>query len=311
MSDKTAIMICGHGSRDVEAIQEFDLLAQHFRQRLPDYDIESGFLEFARPVIRDGLTKLKERGATRILALPAMLFAAGHVKNDLPWEINSYASENPELEVKYGRELAVDLKLLRAASQRIEEAEAAAATKVERSETLLMVVGRGTNDPDANSNVSKVARMLWEGMGFGWAEVSYSGVTTPLVDAGLDRAVKLGFKRIIVFPYFLFTGILVKRIYDWTDAAAAKYPGVEFLKAAYLRDHPLVIDAFVERLQELMDGNPAMNCQLCKYREQVLGHEDEVGAVQTGHHHHVVGIGTDDDHGHSHAHNPYGKKHSH
>ena len=321
MSDKTAIMICGHGSRDVEAIQEFDLLAQHFRQRLPDYDIESGFLEFARPVIRDGLTKLKERGATRILALPAMLFAAGHVKNDLPWEINSYAAENPELEVKYGRELAVDLKLLRAASQRIEEAEAAAETKVDRSETLLMVVGRGTNDPDANSNVSKVARMLWEGMGFGWAEVSYSGVTTPLVDAGLERAVKLGFKRIIVFPYFLFTGILVKRIYDWTDAAAAKYPGIEFLKAAYLRDHPLVIDAFVDRLTELMDGNPAMNCQLCKYREQVLGHEDEVGAVQTGHHHHVVGIGTDDDHGHahghshdhghSHAHNPYGKKHSH
>ena len=298
MSDKTAIMICGHGSRDVEAIQEFDLLAQHFRQRLPDYDIESGFLEFARPVIRDGLTKLKERGATRILALPAMLFAAGHVKNDLPWEINSYASENPELEVKYGRELAVDLKLLRAASQRIEEAEAAAETKVDRSETLLMVVGRGTNDPDANSNVSKVARMLWEGMGFGWTEVSYSGVTTPLVDAGLERAVKLGFKRIIVFPYFLFTGILVKRIYDWTDEAAAKYPGIEFLKAAYLRDHPLVIDAFVERLTELMDGNPAMNCQLCKYREQVLGHEDEVGAVQTGHHHHVVGIGTDDDHGH-------------
>ena len=32
-----------------------------------------------------------------------------------------------------------------------------------------MVVGRGTSDPDANSNISKVARMLWEGMGFGWA----------------------------------------------------------------------------------------------------------------------------------------------
>lgn len=332
MNEKTAVMICGHGSRDVEAIQEFDLLAKHFRERLPQYDIESGFLEFARPVIRDGLTKLRERGASRILAVPAMLFAAGHVKNDLPWEVNSFASENPDVQVKYGRELAVDLKLLRAAAQRIEEAEAAAETKTARAETLLMVVGRGTNDPDANSNISKVARMLWEGMGFGWAEVSYSGVTTPLVDAGLERAVKLGFKRIIVFPYFLFTGILVKRIYDWTDEAAAKYPGVEFLKAQYLKDHPLVIDAFVERLGEMIDGDPAMNCQLCKYREQVLGHENEVGAVQTGHHHHVVGIGTDDDHGHhhhghshdhdhdhdhgdahahGHGHNPYSKKHAH
>ena len=64
-----------------------------------------------------------------------------------------------------------------------------------RNQTLLMVVGRGTNDPDANSNVSKVARMLWEGMDFGWAEASYSGVTVPLVDAGLSRAARLGFRR--------------------------------------------------------------------------------------------------------------------
>jgi len=312
MSDKkTAIMICGHGSRDAAAVREFNLLAEHFRQRLPQYDIESGFLEFARPVIRDGLEKLKERGAERILAVPAMLFAAGHVKNDLPWEINSFATENPQLEVVFGRDLAIDPKLLRVAAERIEEAENAAATKVDRKDTLLMVVGRGTNDPDANSNISKVARMLWEGMGFGWAEVSYSGVAFPLVDAGLDRAVKLGYKRVIVFPYFLFTGILVDRIYQWTDEAAAKYPGVEFLKAPYLRDHALVIDTFVDRLTEMLGGSPAMNCQLCKYREQVLGREHEVGAVQTGHHHHVVGIGTDDDHHHGHHHHDHGHHHGH
>jgi len=318
MSKKTAVMICGHGSRDVEAIQEFDLLALHLRQRLPQYDVESGFLEFARPVLREGFDKLTERGAERILALPAMLFAAGHVKNDLPSEVNAFAADHPELEVNYGRELAVDLKLLRVASERIAAAEQASTRKISRAETLLMVVGRGTNDPDANSNISKVARMLWEGMGFGWAEASYSGVASPLVDAGLDHAAKLGYKRIIVFPYFLFTGILVKRIYDWTDEAAAKYPDVEFLKAAYLRDHPLVIDAFVERLNELVEGNPAMNCQLCKYREQAIGYERDVGAVQEGHHHHVRGIGTDGDHDHGHGHghghdhpHPHGHGHDH
>jgi sirohydrochlorin cobaltochelatase len=310
MSKKTAVMICGHGSRDVEAIQEFDLLALHLRQRLPQYDVESGFLEFARPVLREGFDKLTERGAERILALPAMLFAAGHVKNDLPSEVNAFAADHPELEVNYGRELAVDLKLLRVASERIAAAEQASTHKFARAETLLMVVGRGTNDPDANSNISKVARMLWEGMGFGWAEVSYSGVAAPLVNVGLDHAVKLGYKRIIVFPYFLFTGILVKRIYEWTDEAAVKYPDVEFLKAGYLRDHPLVIDAFVERLSEIVDGNPAMNCQLCKYREQAIGYERDIGAVQEGHHHHVRGIGTDGDHGHDHGHE-HGHDHHH
>jgi len=53
---------------------------------------------------------------------------------------------------------------------------------------------------------------------------------------------------------------------------------------------------------EILDGSPAMNCSLCKYREQVVGYETSVGAVQAGHHHHVRGIGTDADHGHDHGH---------
>ena len=87
-----------------------------------------------------------------------------------------------------------------------------------RADTLLAVIGRGTSDPDANGNVAKVARMLWEGMGFGWAETGYSGVAEPRVDAALERASRLGFRRIVVFPYFLFTGVLVERIYEQTDA---------------------------------------------------------------------------------------------
>jgi sirohydrochlorin cobaltochelatase len=302
MTDHPAIMICGHGSRDVEAIKEFNTLAVNLRQRLPENDVESGFLEFAKPVIEDGLNALKERGAKRIVCLPAMLFAAGHVKNDLPSEVNAFAAKNPDIEVSFGRDLAVEAKLLKVAAARIEEAEKKSPHQTARKETLLMVVGRGTNDSDANSNISKVARMLWEGMGFGWAEVSFSGVAYPLVDAGLEKAVRLGFKRIIVFPYFMFTGVLVKRIYAWADEAAKANSDVEILKAPYLNDHPLLIDCFIERIEEVFEGSNTMNCQLCKYREQIIGREDELGAPQVGHHHHVRGIGTDEDHNHGHHH---------
>ncbi|MQX36790.1 sirohydrochlorin chelatase [Roseospira navarrensis] len=304
-------MICGHGSRDVGAVEEFNRLAVHLRARLPQYAVESGFLEFARPIIREGLDALKAAGVNRVFAVPGMLFAAGHVKNDLPWEVNSFAAEHPDITVQFGRELGIDPKLLKAAQARIEEAEAAAPTPVDRKDTLLMVVGRGTNDSDANSNISKVARMLWEGMGFGWAEVCYSGVTSPLVGPGLAHAARLGYRRIIVFPYFLFTGILVRRIYDGVDEAAAAHPEIEFLKAPYLNDHPMVIESFVERVSDILAGETAMNCQLCKYREQVIGFEDSVGAVQAGHHHHVRGAGTDGDHGHHHHHHHHDHGHDH
>ena len=299
------IMVCGHGSRDAGAMVEFELVAAGLRQRLPDYPIETGYLEFARPVIREGLAALVGQGVRQILALPGMLFAASHVKNDLPWEINTFMAENPAVEIRFGRDLGIDAKLLGAARDRIAEAEAKAPGFVDRKDTLLVVIGRGTNDSDANSNIAKIARMLWEGMGFGWAEIGFSGVAFPRVDQALERAAMLGFKRIIVFPYFLFTGILVNRIYGQTREVAARHPEIEFLEAPYLRDHPLVLDAFVERLREIEDGLAVMNCQLCKYRTQIVGYESEVGAAQAGHHHHAVGANHQHGHdGHSHGPRP-------
>jgi len=292
---ETAVLICGHGSRDPEAIAEFELLAAALRRRLPDFDFATSYLEFARPTIRDGLAALAARGARQILAIPGMLFAASHVKNDLPWEMNSFLADNPGIDVRLGRDLSIDPKLLRAAADRI---AAAADRKISRAETLLVVVGRGTNDPDANSNISRLARMLWEGMGFGWAEVAFSGVAHPRVDMALTSAARLGFRRIIVFPYFLFTGILVKRIYEQTEIVARLCPEIEFVKALYLRDHPEVLDAFSDRVGEVRDGQPAMNCQLCKYRTQIIGYESDTGAPQAAHHHHVRGIGADLDHPH-------------
>ena len=320
MSDKIGVMVCGHGSRDIEAIGEFEAVARGIRERLPQYQVESGFLEFAQPIIRDGLDKLHAHKVREILAVPGMLFAAGHAKNDIPAVLATYEAQNPAIPIHYGRELGIDGKLLAAAGARLREAleaagEAAAEDTVPIAETLLVVVGRGASDSDANSNVAKVMRMLWEGFGFGWGMVAYSGVTFPLVAPALEHAAKLGYRRVIVFPYFLFTGVLVKRIYDHTDQIAAAHPQIEFLKAPYLNDHPLVLDAFAERVEEILKGENKMNCKLCKYRDQILGFEAEVGLAQESHHHHVEGIGTgtgDHDHEHEHSHDhSHGHDHGH
>jgi sirohydrochlorin cobaltochelatase len=286
----TGVMLCGHGSRNKRAVDEFAVLADALRARLPGVPVEYGYLEFANPVIHQGLDRLRDSGVERILAVPGMLFAAGHAKNDIPSVLNTYAAK-AGVDLTYGRELGVDLKMLRAAGDRIEAALAAAPSDVPRHETLLVVVGRGASDPDANSNVAKVMRLLWEGMGFGWGEVAYSGVTFPLVAPALQHAARLGYRRVVVFPYFLFTGVLVKRIYDAVDEAAMLHPEIEFLKAPYLNDHPLVVDTFVDRIREMLVGQNLMNCAMCKYREQVLGFEAEVGLKQESHHHHVEGIG--------------------
>lgn len=316
MPERIGVMVCGHGSRDEAAVAEFAVLAEHLGRRLP-WPVEYGYLEFAQPVLRDGLDRLRAQGVDHVLAVPGMLFAAGHAKNDIPSVLNTYTAEHG-LRIDYGRELGIDAKMLRAAAERIEQAIVESRGEVARHETLLVVVGRGASDPDANSNVAKVTRMLWEGFGFGWAETAYSGVTFPLVEPALEHAVRLGYRRIIVFPYFLFTGILVDRIYEACDRVAARHPDIQFIKAPYLNDHVAVIDTFAERIEQILIGDTAMNCALCKYRTQILGFESEVGLAQKSHHHHVEGVGTghthdhhhhDHDHDHDHAHPPHSHHH--
>jgi len=291
------VLVCGHGSRNRLAVEEFASLAAQLRQSMAPIPVEHGYLEFARPILRDGLEALRQQGVRHVLAIPAMLFAAGHAKNDIPSVLNTYAAETG-LRIDYGRELGVDRRMIQAAGARIaaclrqadQQDRAAGRSPVPLEETLLVVVGRGSSDPDANSNVAKVTRMLVEGFGFGWGETLYSGVTFPLVEPGLRQAVKLGHRRIVVFPYFLFSGVLVSRIVQHSQKVAADHPDRQVLHASYLGDHPEVLATFRERVDDVLRGDTAMNCSLCKYRAQVLGFEQEVGAPQHSHHHHVEGL---------------------
>ncbi len=283
------LLICGHGSRNRFAVNEFAELVNSIKARLPGIPVEHGYLEFARPILRDGLDSLRNRSVERVLAVPAMLFAAAHAKNDIPSVLNTYSAETG-LQIDYGRELGVDRLMISAAGCRLREALERSSSDIPIDQTLLAVVGRGSSDPDANANVCKVTRMLTEAFGFGWGETIYSGVTFPLVEPGLRHLVRLGYRRILVFPYFLFSGVLVSRIRKHTEKVANDHPNVDFVPVGYLGNHPFVVDTFLDRIDEAFRGDASMNCSLCKYRDQVLGFEAEVGLAQTSHHHHVEGL---------------------
>ncbi len=284
----SGILVCGHGSRNRMAVDEFAQFVESIRSRLPGIAVEHGYLEFARPILRDGLDKLRQKSVKKVLAVPAMLFAATHIKNDIPAVLNKYSIEN-QIKIEFGRELGVDRLMISAAGTRIQEV-LDETQSIPLAETMLVVVGRGSSDPDANSNISKITRMLVEAFGFGWGETVFSGVTFPLVEPGLRYLSRLGFKRIIVFPYFLFSGVLVSRIKTQTKKVAKDFPDIQFLNASYLGNHPLVVETFLSRIEEAFNEEALMNCALCKYRDKLLGFENEVGLVQESHHHHVEGL---------------------
>ena len=224
------IVIAGHGSRDPEGVREFERLVQLTRKRARGRRVNHGFLEFARPTIDEAIRANIAAGAQHVAVVPGVLLAATHAKNDIPSEVLALRREFPQIKVHYGAALQLHPLVLKLIREKIIDAEAQSPQLLKRSETCLAVVGRGTTDPDANSEVSKLARVLEEGLGFGASFVCYSGTAKPLVADGLKLAVRLGFSRIVVVPYFLFTGILVKRIYSAVAALAVRHPEIEFLK---------------------------------------------------------------------------------
>ncbi|MEH6824408.1 MAG: sirohydrochlorin chelatase [Motiliproteus sp.] len=305
-------MVCGHGSRDKDAEREFGLVAAGLKKRFPGTPIEYGFLEFSAPNIHMGLHELVRQGVDEIYAVPGMLFAATHAKNDIPSVLTTFEEQHPDIKVSYGSELGLHDAMIEAFQTRIYESLGLDPEQPPETlyDTLLVVVGRGTSDTGANAEAAKLTRLVSENMGFGWADTVYSGVTYPSVGIGLEKLLKLGFKRVVVAPYFLFTGRLIKRIYGYVDRVAGQNPDVEFIKTPYLNEHPKVIDAFEIRLREIMEGTDAPSTLMSSFKQRLAAGEVDV------HHHHAEFTESDadqqpaDSHSHDHSHD-HGHPHDH
>ena len=281
-----SVVLAGHGSRDSDGVREFEEMVVLLREHLGERPLHHGYLEFNQPTISDAVRNSIAAGAKKVVVVPALLFAATHAKNDMPSELAELRKEFPDVELNYGAAMDLHPLLLKLARERIIEAESASALSAQtrRADTCLVVVGRGTSDPDANSEISKLCRMLEEGMGFGTSFVCYSGTAKPLVADGLKAAAKLGHKRIVVLPFLLFNGVLVKRIKEAAEDLARRHPEVEVLTTHYMGVHPYLAQVFAERAHEGSEGRATMDCSLCKYRVQIVGFERQLGEVQKSAH---------------------------
>lgn len=249
--DDYAVCLIGHGTRDPEGIDEFLNFSAKLKEREPERIIEHGFLEFAQPTIDEAVFNCVQRGAKNIVVLPGLLIMANHAKKDIPGKVLEMRRKYPSLNIQHGRPLDFHPKILKVCSERIKVAENNSTSETARADTLLMTVGRGSSDLDANSKIVKTSQMLSESMGFGGVDTSFIGASQPLFPEALKRSTQMGFKRIIIFPYLLFTGMLVKKIFSITNDIQKMHPEIELLKTQYLNYDELIIDVFRERAREV------------------------------------------------------------
>ncbi|WP_433124182.1 uroporphyrinogen-III C-methyltransferase [Micromonospora sp. CA-240977] len=305
----TGLVIVGHGTRSAAGVDQFAALVERVRRRGDVGDVEGGFIELSRPPLTDAVGALVARGHRALVALPLVLTAAGHGKGDIPAAMAREQERHPGLTYRYGRPLGPHPLLHEALEQRIDAALAApdradaAPAGADRAGTWVALIGRGSTDPDANAEVAKVARLLWEGRGYAGVEPGFVSLAQPSVPAVLERLRRLGARRIVVAPYFLFAGVLPDRIVAQSAEFAAAHSDLDVRVAEVIGDCDALADLVLERHAEALGGDIRMNCDTCAYRVLLPGFADKVGRPQrphdhpddpVGHHHHH--------HGHDHHH---------
>jgi sirohydrochlorin cobaltochelatase len=276
-----ALLVVGHGSRDPRGATEFHELIALIRARNPTLSVEGGFIELSRPPISECVNRLIESGSREISAVPLMLLGAGHAKDDIPATLVREKRVHPEVTFRYGRALGIRPELLELMDERI----SAAVLEDEKSETAVLLVGRGTSDPDANSDLAKIARLFYEGRPYPLVETAFVSLAPPSVAGALERCRRLGARHVVVFSYFLFTGVLEERIRDQSEEFAKENPSIEVRHAGYFGPDARVADLVLERYREAYSGDIRMNCDVCVHRVALPGFEEKVGAPATPHYH--------------------------
>lgn len=244
------LLLVGHGTRNPDGTAQFLSLAAEIDARSPSLVVDHCFLDHADPGVQTGIDRLVARGVRDMAVVPLFLFAAGHAKVDMPGHLKEASQRHPGVSFRYGRVLGVHDSLVQVCAEHLREAERDAPVR-DRRETAVLLVGRGSSDPDANADLFKVARLLWEVTRYGWVECAYSDVTAPSVPDGLQRCARLGARRIILLPYFLFKGVLMQRL-QATLAAYRENSGIEalFAGAGGLSTGPGLADLLLERAAE-------------------------------------------------------------
>ncbi|MTW12520.1 sirohydrochlorin chelatase [Pseudoduganella eburnea] len=298
------ILVVGHGSREDSGNQEIRDFVEQWRARRPDWRIELCFIEFAPPELNASLLQVAT-GSRRVLVVPLILNAAGHVKMEIPEAIEQARIARPQTEFLLAPHLTACDPVLAILKRRLRKAMGAL-DMPDPTTTGVVLLGRGSSDRGANGEMAKMARWLLEEGDHELVDLAFTGITWPRLEKVVQRQVLLGMRQVVVLPYYLYTGTLMQRIHRQVEHLRGQYPQVRFACTEHFGFENEIFELMDQRVEDLRAGVPdsRLPCDGCSYREIAhdLGH---------GHSHaHTHDHGAAHDHGHTHDYEQ-GHEHAH
>ena len=273
-----AVLLVAHGARDPgnEGNRELESFAQQWRARHPQARIEVCWIEHAPTLLAEGLDRVSASlgsAGGRVLVLPLILNAAGHVKDDIPNAIAAARMEYPAVEFRCGYHLGTTDELLKALRYRLHQAMIQLAMPDPQT-TGVVLLARGASDREATGEVAKMAHWLFEVTQHQLVLPAFTGICFPRLEQVVQRLDLLGASQIIVLPYYLFTGRLIKRIDQQVERLRYQYPHRVFEQADYIGDHEQLFNLLDLRLQQCRNGSALLPCDGCSIALAADAHTD-------------------------------------
>lgn len=289
---KDTILLVGHGSRDPAGNDEIEEFARRWRARQPHWTIEVCFIEFAEVLVDGGLARAA-RGARRVIVVPLILNAAGHVKMEIPEHIEAARMRYPQTEFIYVPHLGACDPILAVLKRRLTHAMRELDMPDPKT-TGVILLGRGSSDRMANGEVAKMARWLLESSEHELVDIAFTGITHPRLERVVQRQAQLGMTQLVVLPYYLFTGTLVERIKRQVEHLRLQYPHIRFARGAYFGFEEEIFALLEQRVAEAGHDLGRMPCDGCKFREIAHdhGHAHDHGDAHADHRHAQAALAT-------------------
>ncbi|WP_084464634.1 sirohydrochlorin chelatase [Microtetraspora fusca] len=263
---KPPLLLIGHGTHDETGVAEFGRFVHRLRCRLDQRvaEVTGGFINKARPQLRDSISSLIAHGHHHLIALPLSLTGDREALGDIPGTMALEQERHPTLEFDLARPLGPDPRILELLAERLADAQAdmprlvteEMPEDIDPAETAVVLVGHGAADPAVNAEVHRVSRLFWETHASDMltVETAYMSHNRPGVPGGLERCRRLGAKRVIVLPYLLFAGGVLERIWAQALAYGANHEGLDIRCAEVIGDCEGLADVVIDRYEEALAG---------------------------------------------------------
>jgi sirohydrochlorin cobaltochelatase len=109
-----AIILFGHGARDIRWREPFDRLASLWRSQYAGVPVELAFLEMMQPSLEDAVATLGAQGITHITVVPVFFGQGGHLRNDYPVLLATCQDKFPKITLSTTSAVGENLAVLQA-----------------------------------------------------------------------------------------------------------------------------------------------------------------------------------------------------